>query len=108
MSGDYHFGDRIYQVGNYNTGTNRVYGSGIGSEAHSQLLSAVRELRTQVSDQNQRLIDEHLPALEAAEQTDPSRLHRALTTVAGVASLAGAVGLPVLEAVQQFVGALGG
>ncbi|MEV5988513.1 hypothetical protein AB0L85_26475 [Streptomyces sp. NPDC052051] len=69
-------------------------------EAIEELSCLLRELRDQVAPATARVIDDSLPAL-SSQASPPQERHRALIAVATIAATAGALGQPVLEAVNR-------
>ncbi|MCN9243683.1 hypothetical protein NGF19_23325 [Streptomyces sp. RY43-2] len=69
-------------------------------EAIEELTCLLRELRNQVAPATARVIDDSLPAL-SSQASPPQERHRALIAVATIAATAGALGQPVLEAVNR-------
>nr|WP_257101737.1 hypothetical protein [Streptomyces sp. alain-838] len=55
-----------------------------------------------------RSIDDCLPDITTAPGVQPQQRHRALMAVAGIAATVGAVGQPVVEAVNSVLALLGG
>ncbi|WP_217205829.1 hypothetical protein [Streptomyces sp. AC550_RSS872] len=118
MSGDnYYFGDSVTMHGGRdNVGIDkRQTVSGDASEASAEMLSAVQELlrlveelRTQVPAASARTIEDAVPAISPDTEAQPQDRHRALMAIAGIAATVGAVGQPVLEAVNRVLGLLGG
>ncbi|MET9829029.1 hypothetical protein ABZ078_06920 [Streptomyces sp. NPDC006385] len=118
MSGDsYHFGDSVTMNGGRdNIGIDkRQTVSGDASPASAEMLSAVQELlrlveelRAQVPAASAQTIDDSLPAISADGTVPAQDRHRALMAVAGIAATVGAVGQPVIDAVNKVLGLLGG
>ena len=116
MSGDnYYFGDNVSMHGGFgNTGIVKNHAAPAGTEASPaleaairQLVELVQELRAQVPPASAQSIDDCLPDITTAPGTQPQR-HRALMAVAGIAATVGAVGQPVVEAVNSVLALLGG
>ncbi|QKW28834.1 hypothetical protein HUT11_24050 [Streptomyces seoulensis] len=117
MSGDtYHFGDSVtVNGGRGNIGMIKNQTAPAPAEAASpELEAAVRELvalvgrlRTSVPPASARAIDDTLPDLSADPAAPPQERHRALMAVAGIAATVGAVGQPVIEAVNRVLELLG-
>ncbi|WND35909.1 hypothetical protein RI578_17115 [Streptomyces sp. BB1-1-1] len=117
MSGDiYYFGDSVSMHGGLgNTGIVKNQAAPAASEASpaleaaiQQLVELVRELRNEVPPASAQSIDDCLPDITTAPGTQPQQRHRALMAVAGIAATVGAVGQPVVEAVNSVLGLLGG
>lgn len=117
MSGNsYYYGDNVNMHGTHNSTGMVKHQTGGGAEqlppavvaAIGELHRMIEELRTQLPASSAQLITESLPALDAEAAVPAQERHRALMTVAGVATTLGAVGQPVAEAVQAIIGLLGG
>lgn len=74
--------------------------------ALGELVRLVGELREQVTPATAQTIDATLPVL-AADTAQPQERHGALMAIAGIAATAGALGAPVLDAVNQVLQLLG-
>jgi hypothetical protein len=72
-----------------------------------ELVEAAQVLRRQVSAADRRSIDESLDVIERGQATEPGRLRQALSSIAGIATVVGQVGAPVIEAVRKVMTALG-
>jgi hypothetical protein len=117
MSGgnSYHFGDNVNMHGGHgNTGIVRNQVVSAGSPASPALESAVQELLQLVEELRDRIppasaqaLDDSLPEISADGTAPPQVRHRALLAVAGIAATVGAVGQPVLDAVNKILGLLG-
>ena len=117
MSGDsYHFGDRV----DINGGAGHIgvvkgnVTQGAAPQASADLAAAIRELlvqverlRGQVSSVTAQAIDDSLADIDGQAGAPPEERHRALMAVAGIAATVGAIGLPVLEAVNRILELLG-
>ncbi|MFE0803306.1 hypothetical protein [Streptomyces sp. NPDC058812] len=117
MSGDnYYFGDSVSMHGGLgNTGIVKNQAAPAAPEASpaleaaiQQLVELVRELRNEVPPASAQSIDDCLPDITTAADTPPQQRHRALMAVAGIAATVGAVGQPVVEAVNSVLALLGG
>jgi hypothetical protein len=72
-----------------------------------ELVQAVETLRGDVSAEDRRTIDEALITVRRGEDAaSPGGVRRALSTLAGVATVVGQVGAPVIEAVRKLMAAL--
>ncbi|MFF2503391.1 hypothetical protein ACFVTY_08455 [Streptomyces sp. NPDC058067] len=113
MSGDnYHVGDKvIMNGGTNNTGiVKNAAPAAMDPElasAIAELTEELRHLRAQVSPLGAQTIDESLPALAPDAVVQPQARTRALMAVAGVAATAGALGVPIIEAVNRILQLLG-
>ncbi|MFE7565511.1 hypothetical protein ACFU76_00875 [Streptomyces sp. NPDC057539] len=76
-------------------------------EALGELLSLIQELRAQVPPVSSDALDDALPALRAEADVQPPERHRALLAVAGIAATIGALGVPVVEAVNKVLELMG-
>ncbi|KUL28346.1 hypothetical protein [Streptomyces regalis] len=118
MSGDNnYYGDSVNMYGGMgNTGIvkNQVTAADPAAvspalqEAVEELRRLVELLRDQVPAASAQAIDDSLPAIRTDADTAPQDRHRALMAVAGIAATVGAVGQPVLDAVNRILGLLGG
>ncbi len=109
-------GGNQYNAGGdqYNASDNAVgrqqinnYGAADQGAALRELIQAVNELQGRVSAADRRALDEQLRIVTAGPQQDPGTLRRALTAIAGVATVVGEVGAPVITAVRAVLGAVG-
>ncbi|MFF8591544.1 hypothetical protein ACF061_08835 [Streptomyces sp. NPDC015220] len=116
MSGDnYYFGDSVTMNGGRgNTGMVKNQAPPAAESASPELEAAVRELvelvrelRAGVPSASARAIDDSLPDITADPAVPPQERHRALMAVAGIAATVGAVGQPVVEAVNRVLALLG-
>ncbi|MEU9565580.1 hypothetical protein AB0D16_26740 [Streptomyces sp. NPDC048161] len=117
MSGDsYYFGDNVNMHGGRgNTGI--VKNQAVAADAAvvspalrsavEELLQLVAELRDRVPPASAQAIDESLGDIGADDTAPPQDRHRALMAVAGIAATVGAVGQPVLDAVNKILELLG-
>ncbi|MEK2493883.1 hypothetical protein WN990_30450 [Kitasatospora purpeofusca] len=117
MSGDHFHGDVVNMYGGTNNEGIVHHHAPVadGGPATDELTRAVRELITMLGELRDGVapmaaesIDEALPAIVVGPQAVPRERHRALMAVAGIAATVGAVGAPVVEAVQRVLGLLGG
>ncbi|WP_327354402.1 hypothetical protein [Streptomyces sp. NBC_01304] len=76
-------------------------------QAVRELVLLIQELRGQVPEASAQAIDDSLPAITADGSAQPQQRHGALMAVAGIAATVGAVGQPVLEAVNRVLELLG-
>jgi len=100
-------GDQYNQYGEHSVGRIQNYGPADPARAYQDLIQAVQALRLQVSPADRQLVDEQLRVITAGADQDPGTLRRALGAVAGVATVVGQVGVPVVQAVRQVMSALG-
>ncbi|AQS68230.1 hypothetical protein [Streptomyces pactum] len=113
MSGDnYHFGDSVNMYGGtHNTGmVKNTAPTAMDPELRSAieaLTAQLRDLRAQVPPLSAQTIDESLPVLAPDAVVQPQARTSALMAVAGVAATAGALGVPIVEAVNGILQLLG-
>ena len=108
MSGDYHFGDEVTQYGDGNIGMIKNEGPADPRAALRELVSAVQILRGQVtSSADLQLIDESMSTIRMGQGAEKGSMRRALGTLAGIATVLGQVGAPVVDAVRQAMTAFG-
>ncbi|RVU22403.1 hypothetical protein EOT10_23545 [Streptomyces antnestii] len=114
MSGDnYHVGDKVIMNGGTNNKgivKNAAPTAAMGPELASAIAALTEELRllrAQVSPLGAQTIDESLPVLAPDAVVQPQARTRALMAVAGVAATAGALGVPIVEAVNRILQLLG-
>ncbi|HET9382934.1 MAG TPA: hypothetical protein VFP69_19200 [Streptomyces sp.] len=75
--------------------------------ALGELVRLVQELREQVTPATAQTIDATLPVLASADTAQPQERHGALMAVAGIAATAGALGVPILDAVNRVLQLMG-
>ncbi|MFB7184505.1 hypothetical protein ACFCZT_04155 [Streptomyces sp. NPDC056230] len=117
MSGDsYYFGDNVNMHGGQgNTGIvkNQVAATdaaAVSPALHSaveELLQLVEGLRDRIPPASAQAIDDSLADISADDGAPSQDRHRALMAIAGVAATVGAVGRPVLDAVNKILELLG-
>jgi hypothetical protein len=104
-----HIGDKINQIGGTgNTGIIKDQGAVDPRAAFRDMIQAIPVLRGQVSTEDREVIDASLRTIGTGSDVEPGTLRRALGAIAGVATVVGEVGLPVVEAVRRVMGAFGG
>lgn len=111
-SGNYHFGDNVNVYGGTNnTGiVKNAAPTALDPELRSAiaaLTEQLRNLRAEVTPLGAQTIDESLPVLAPDAVVQPQVRTRALMAVAGVAATAGALGVPIVEAVNVILQLLG-
>lgn len=118
MSGENRFtsyGDNVNIIGGTgHTGMVKNYGASSGPAMDPELRAAlgelvrlVGELREQVPPATAQTIDAALPVLASDDTTQQQERHGALMAIAGIAATAGALGAPVLDAVNRVLQLLG-
>ncbi len=109
-------GGNQYNAGGdqYNASDNAIgrqqinnYGAADQGAALQELIQAVTELRARVSTADRQALDEQMRVVAAGPQQDPGTLRRALSAIAGVATVVGEVGAPVIAAVRAVLGVVG-
>jgi hypothetical protein len=109
MSTNHYYGDNVnMHGGHHNTGMikNQASAEPASPEllaATQELLRLVAELRSQVPPASARAIDDSLPDITAGRAVPAQERHRALMAVAGIAATVGAVGQPVISAVNKLL-----
>ncbi|MFJ4823068.1 hypothetical protein ACIP5L_07275 [Streptomyces bacillaris] len=109
---NFHLGDNVNMYGGTNnTGIiKNAAPAAMAPEVRSAiaaLTTQLRELRAEVSPLGAQTIDESLPVLAPDSVVQPQVRARALMAVAGVAATAGALGVPIVEAVNGILQLLG-
>ncbi|WP_133914735.1 hypothetical protein [Streptomyces sp. NBC_00582] len=115
MSTHHYYGDNVnMQGGTGNVGMIKNQGVAPAAPASPELEAAVRELldllrelRPQIPAASAQALDDSVPALTADATAPAQERHRALLAVAGIAATIGAVGQPVLEAVNRVLELVG-
>ncbi|AWN30635.1 hypothetical protein DKG71_35115 [Streptomyces sp. NEAU-S7GS2] len=113
MSGDnYYLGDSVTMHGGTNN-TGMVKNAAPAAmdlelrSAIAALTTQLRHLRGEVSPLGAQTIDESLPVLAPDAVVQPQVRTRALMAIAGLAATAGALGVPIVEAVNGVLQLLG-
>ncbi|MCF4136040.1 hypothetical protein L1856_02745 [Streptomyces sp. Tue 6430] len=104
MTDGFHIGDNVTQYGDHNTGVVHHHSA---EEAVSRLQAAVLLLRPHLSEHELPIVDAGMQTVVADGNADPGRVRLALTSIAGVASVVGGVGVPVVDAVRAVLQTLG-
>lgn len=107
MSGNFHYGDNVTQHGNHNVGIIKNQGPADPQAAFREMITAVQVLRGQVSAADRQVIDESMKAIGTGDNVEKGTLRRALSNIAGIATVVGQVGVPVIESVRAVMAALG-
>lgn len=76
-------------------------------EALRELVALVQEVRAELPPANSEALEDSLPALRAEADVQPQERHRALLAVAGIAATTGALGVPIIEAVNKVLELMG-
>jgi hypothetical protein len=98
VSGEVHIGDNIYQSGTGNIGKIHYQGSTDLRGALREMVTLAMDLRVQVSTSDREVIDESLEVVRQGTGAESGTLRRALGNLIGIATMAGAVGGPALNA----------
>jgi hypothetical protein len=107
MSGNFHYGDNVTQHGNHNVGIIKNQGPADPQAAFREMITAVQVLRGQVSAADRQVIDESMKAIGTGDNVEKGTMRRALSNIAGVATVVGQVGVPVIESIRAVMTALG-
>ncbi len=107
MSGNFHFGDNVTQHGDHNVGMIKNQVPADPQAAFREMITAVQVLRGQVSAADRQVIDESMKAIGTGDNVEKGTLRRALGNIAGVATMVGQVGVPVIESVRAVMAAFG-
>jgi hypothetical protein len=102
-----HYGDNINQYGDHNVGKITYQAPADPRLALLEVIRLARELRGHVPVADRQVIDESVKVLSRGDTADHGSLRRALSGIAGIATLVGEVGAPVIEAVHKVIAALG-
>jgi hypothetical protein len=106
MTGNHYNGSHIQQYGDNAIGMiNNNNGPADPRAALREMIDAVHALRGQVSPADRQALDESVRVIGAG--AEPQRLRRALGGIAGIATVVGQVGVPVVEAARKVMAAFG-
>lgn len=98
MSDGIHIGDTINQSGAGSIGKIQSQGPAEPGAALRDMVRLAMELRDRVSDRDRAIIDESAGVARDGEHPDQGALRRAVNSLIAVASKAGVVGVPLLDA----------
>jgi hypothetical protein len=105
------YGDQhITQHGGNNVGISTgTYNSApaVPQDALREMIEAVNALRAQVSPADREVIDASMRTVGTGSGVARQPLRQALSQLAGVATVVGQVGAPVVEAVRKVMAAFG-
>lgn len=102
------YGKIINQTGQYASVTEINHGATTDPQAlFREMLSAIQTLRGQVGPMDRQVIDESVAAVGSGQDVPPQQMHGALSRIAGIASIVGQVGAPVVEAIRKVMAAFG-
>lgn len=102
-------GNHVYQYGVNSIGTISSTSSHVDPQiALQEMMAAVHALRDQVHPAERRVIDDSMRVISASNgAARPAALRQALAGIAGIATVVGDVGVPVVEAVRKVIEAFG-
>ena len=86
---------------------NKSQGPGDTAAALREMITLIQELRAQVTPADRATLDESASVIRQGERAEPGALRRAVGAVIGIATMAGTVGGPALDAalkVKQLLG----
>jgi hypothetical protein len=107
LSGDYHFGDEVTQYGDHNVGMIKNQVLADQQSAFQEMINVIQVLRDQVSAADRQVIDESMDAIGTGDNVEKGTLRRALGNIAGIATIVGQAGVPVIDAIRQVMAAFG-
>ena len=107
MSSEFHFGDEVTQYGDYSIGMIKNQAPADPQAAFREMINAVQVLRGQVSAADRQVIDESMKAIGTGGNVEKGTLRRALGSIAGVATMVGEVGVPVIQSIHAVMAAFG-
>ncbi|WP_299538093.1 hypothetical protein [uncultured Streptomyces sp.] len=103
-----HIGDAVTQHGDHNTGIVHHHTPPSEEEALRRLQIAVATLRPHLAEEDLPVVEAGMQTLAPGSGAEPSRVRLALTSIAGVATMIGSVGVPVVEAARGVMESWGG
>ena len=105
---NYNYGEQNAQFGaNSHMTVNKSQGPGDTAAALREMITLIQELRAQVTPVDRATLDESASVIRQGERAEPGALRRAVGAVIGIATMAGTVGGPALDAalkVKQLLG----
>lgn len=111
-SGNVGRGNQVNQWGGHNVNVSGDHNVGIQNQASAdpqaafrEMIKAVQALREQVSAADRQVIDESMDAICTDRTVEKGTLRRALRNIAGIATMVGQVGVPVIESVHAVMAA---
>lgn len=118
MDSNYYYGDSVtnnnisggknFQLGSNNHMTvNDSQGPEDTAGALREMIALIQELRSQVTPADRADLDESTRVLRQGERAEPGALRRAVGAVIGIATMAGTVGAPALDAALKAKQLLG-
>jgi hypothetical protein len=107
VTSNYFGGNHVTQHGDHSIGMINNNAPADPQATLQEMINAVHALRGQVSPADRQVIDESMSTIGAGANVEPQRLRRALGNLAGIATVVGQVGAPVVEAVRKMMTAFG-
>jgi hypothetical protein len=107
MTSNYYGGQHVTQHGDNNVGINNGTYNGAPQDALREMIDAVNALRAQVAPADREVIDASMRTLGTGSGVERQPMRQALSQLAGVATVVGQVGAPVVEAVRKVMAAFG-
>jgi hypothetical protein len=86
---------------------NNSQGPGDTAAILREMTALIQELRSQVAPADRAALDESARVIRQGERAEPGALRRAVGAVIGIATMAGAVGGPALDAALKAKELLG-
>jgi hypothetical protein len=106
MTSNFYGGQNITQYGPNSVGINSgTVNNNSQQDTLRELVDAVNALRGQVSPTDREVIDASMRNVGTGVERQP--LRQALGQIAGIATVVGQVGVPVVEAVRKVMAAFG-
>lgn len=108
MTSNYYGGNHFTVKGHHNTGM--INNNHAPEDPHvvlREMIAAVNLFRTQVPPADRAVIDQSVRAIGSGEQVEKQVFRRALGNIAGIATVVGEVGAPVIETVRKVMAAFG-
>jgi hypothetical protein len=107
MTSSYHFGDEVTQYGNQNVGMIKNQAPVDPQVAFREMVRAVQVMRGELSAADRQVVDESMNAIGTNGNVEKGTLRRALSNLAGIATMVGQAGVPVIESVRKVMAAFG-
>jgi len=105
---NYNYGKQNAQFGAGSRMTvNESPGSTDTATVLREVVTLIQELRSQVTPADRAALDQSASVIRQAERAEPGALRRAIGAVAGIATMAGTVGGPALDAALKAKELLG-
>jgi len=107
MSSNFHVGDNVTQHGDNNIGIVKSQGSTDPQILLREMTTLVQDLRGQVTTTDRQVLDESIEVIDKCGNAEKGTLRRALQNIAGVATMVGDIGVPVIDSVRKVMAAFG-